>query len=103
MAQQRMQQLRMNVHNFTDIAEQLKDVHIVQDVRGLGLMVGIVCSEPVANILPHIHEKGLLVLAAGPNVIRLLPPLIVTKQEIDEAVNILQDALTSYERNFLYA
>ena len=85
------------------LAEQLKDVHIVQDVRGLGLMVGIVCSEPVANILPHIHEKGLLVLAAGPNVIRLLPPLIVTKQEIDEAVNILQDALTSYERNFLYA
>ncbi len=72
----------------------------MQDVRGLGLMIGIACSEPVANILPHIHERGLLALAAGPNVIRLLPPLIVTKEELDEAINILQEALTSYERDF---
>ncbi|SFA45737.1 acetylornithine aminotransferase apoenzyme [Anoxybacillus pushchinoensis] len=86
--------------------EQLKKVlehiHIVTHVRGLGLMVGIACNEQVTNILPHIHERGLLVLAAGPNVIRLLPPLTVTKEEIDEAVNILQEALTSYERDFLY-
>jgi acetylornithine aminotransferase len=84
------------------LKKALEHIHIVTHVRGLGLMVGIACNEQVANILPHIHERGLLVLAAGPNVIRLLPPLTVTKEEIDEAVNILQEALTSYERDFLY-
>ncbi|WP_297990630.1 acetylornithine transaminase [Anoxybacillus sp.] len=84
------------------LTKALEHIHIVTHVRGLGLMVGIACNEQVANILPHIHERGLLVLAAGPNVIRLLPPLTVTKEEIDEAVNILQEALTSYERDFLY-
>ena len=84
------------------LTKALEHIHIVTHVRGLGLMVGIACNEQVANILPHIHERGLLVLAAGSNVIRLLPPLTVTKEEIDEAVNILQEALTSYERDFLY-
>lgn len=84
------------------LKKALEHIHIVTHVRGLGLMAGIACNEQVANILPHIHERGLLVLAAGPNVIRLLPPLTVTKEEIDEAVNILQEALTSYERDFLY-
>ncbi|EMT46684.1 acetylornithine transaminase [Anoxybacillus flavithermus] len=84
------------------LKKALEHIHIVTHVRGLGLMAGIACNEQVANILPHIHERGLLVLAAGSNVIRLLPPLTVTKEEIDEAVNILQEALTSYERDFLY-
>ncbi|AGT31118.1 acetylornithine aminotransferase [Geobacillus genomosp. 3] len=66
---------------------------IVTDVRGLGLLVGIECQTDVAPLLPVIHENGLLVLSAGPKVIRLLPPLVVTKAEIDQAVDVLAAVL----------
>ncbi|MGX1900525.1 acetylornithine transaminase [Thermolongibacillus altinsuensis] len=77
------------------LTEALADVDIVHEVRGLGLMIGIACKEAVANILPKIHERGLLVLSAGPNVIRLLPPLTVTKEELNTAVQILKESLAA--------
>jgi acetylornithine/N-succinyldiaminopimelate aminotransferase len=80
------------------LTEALADVGIVHEVRGLGLMIGIACKEAVANILPKIHERGLLVLSAGPNVIRLLPPLTVTKEELNTAAQILKEALAAYNR-----
>ncbi|ANB61619.1 acetylornithine transaminase [Anoxybacteroides amylolyticum] len=73
----------------------LSESEFVKEVRGLGLLVGIECHEEVAKLIPAIHEKGLLVLTAGPNVIRLLPPLIVTQAELDEAVAILKQVITS--------
>ncbi len=75
--------------------DALAPLDIVKDVRGLGLLVGIECQTDVAPLLPLIHENGLLVLSAGPNVIRLLPPLVVTKAEIDEAVDILTNVLNN--------
>ncbi|ATA59154.1 Acetylornithine-succinyldiaminopimelate aminotransferase [Geobacillus stearothermophilus] len=75
--------------------DALASLDIVKDVRGLGLLVGIECQTDVAPLLPLIHENGLLVLSAGPNVIRLLPPLVVTKAEIDEAVDILINVLNN--------
>ncbi|WP_027408941.1 acetylornithine transaminase [Anoxybacteroides tepidamans] len=67
----------------------------VKEVRGLGLLVGIECANDVTKLIPLIHEKGLLVLTAGPNVIRLLPPLTVTKEELDAAADILKEVLAS--------
>ncbi|MGG3968645.1 aminotransferase class III-fold pyridoxal phosphate-dependent enzyme, partial [Geobacillus stearothermophilus] len=75
--------------------DALASLDIVKDVRGLGLLVGIECQTDVAPLLPLIHENGLLVLSAGPSVIRLLPPLVVTKAEIDEAVDILTNVLNN--------
>lgn len=75
--------------------DALAPLDIVKDVRGLGLLVGVECQTDVAPLLPLIHENGLLVLSAGPKVIRLLPPLVVTKAEIDEAVDILTNVLNN--------
>ncbi|WP_243385743.1 acetylornithine transaminase [Bacillus kexueae] len=63
------------------------------ELRGLGLMVGIDCHQNVNDLISTLREKGLLVLPAGPNVIRLLPPLTVTKEEIDQAVAMIQETL----------
>jgi len=63
-------------------------------VQGQGLLLGIGCG--TAEVAPYItaaEEKGLLLVGAGPNVIRLLPPLTVTKEEIDEAITILKTIL----------
>lgn len=63
-------------------------------VVGLGLLLGIVCEEEVAAYITAADEAGLLLVAAGPNVIRLLPPLTVTTEEIDQAVDILKTILS---------
>jgi acetylornithine/N-succinyldiaminopimelate aminotransferase len=76
------------------LKEELKDCSIVKEIRGLGLMIGIECSGDVSRLIKNIHTNGLLVLAAGPNVIRLLPPLIVTKEELNQAVDIIKNTLT---------
>lgn len=63
-------------------------------VQGKGLMLGLsLGGEDVASYVSALDEAGLLTVAAGPKVIRLLPPLTVSEQEIDEAVNLLKDVL----------
>jgi len=76
------------------LEEKLAGCPAVQEVRGLGLIVGIVCDRPIADLVAEIHRRGLLVVTAGPNVIRLLPNLLVTREEIDQAVDILAGVLT---------
>ena len=76
------------------LKEKLAGCPTVREVRGLGLIVGIVCDGPVAEHVAEIHRRGLLVVTAGPNVIRLLPNLLVTREEIDQAVDILAGVLT---------
>ena len=66
----------------------------VKGVRGLGLMVGIVVdAEQRAEIVAEIMDKGVLVLTAGTNVIRLLPPLTISYEEMDEALAVMQSVL----------
>ncbi len=63
-------------------------------VQGQGLLLGIGCGDTeVAPFISAAEDKGLLLVGAGPNVIRLLPPLTVSKTEIDEAVAILKTIL----------
>ncbi|MDQ6422488.1 acetylornithine transaminase [Paenibacillus sp. LHD-117] len=75
------------------LREKLADAPFVQEVRGIGLIVGIQCAGPVANVLTEAQQRGLLVISAGPNVVRLLPNLLVTHEEIDEAVSLLAELL----------
>lgn len=64
------------------------------ETKGQGLLFGIRQQGwEVANVLAKAEEAGLLTVAAGNNVLRLLPPLTVSKEEIDEAVNILKQIL----------
>jgi acetylornithine/N-succinyldiaminopimelate aminotransferase len=66
---------------------------LVREIRGKGLMIGIDCGAPVADLIAKLHEAGLLCVTAGPNVIRLLPNLLVTPAEIEEAVATLTAVL----------
>lgn len=75
------------------LTERIEDLPIVKSIRGKGMMIGIECAEEISGLIPQLIEKGLLVLAAGPTVIRLLPPLTVTKDEIDQAVSVIRDVL----------
>lgn len=65
----------------------------VRDVRGRGLMQGIQIAGDVAAVRAAAQEAGLLVVTAGEDVIRLVPPLIVQREHIDEAVSVLRHAL----------
>ena len=69
---------------------------LIKDVRGIGLMIGIEVETSPSDIQKKALDKGLLVLTAGKNVIRLLPPLIISKKEIEEGVKILEDILLNY-------
>ena len=66
---------------------------VTPGVRGAGLMVGIELDKPVAPFVSAAFERGLLVTSAGDNVIRLLPPLVVSDDEINEAVTILGEVI----------
>ncbi len=69
----------------------LIDKASVTQIRGLGLMIGIQTTADLASIVTKAREKGLIVLTAGVDVVRLLPPLTLTKEEIDRGVAILAD------------
>ena len=68
----------------------------VKEVRGRGLMLGIVLDFPAKDILPVLREKGLIALSAGEVVLRLLPPLIVKREDCDKAVRIIGAAFKEY-------
>ncbi|MCZ6885942.1 MAG: aminotransferase class III-fold pyridoxal phosphate-dependent enzyme, partial [Alphaproteobacteria bacterium] len=62
---------------------------IFQDVRGRGLMIGIVCVDDPKPLFTKLRENRLLTVLAGGNVVRMLPPLITEEEQIDEALEIL--------------
>jgi acetylornithine/LysW-gamma-L-lysine aminotransferase len=67
---------------------------LIRDVRGLGLMVGIEIRQKVAPYLTALIKRGVLALPAGLTVIRLLPPLVITREQIDSVVEALTDVLS---------
>ena len=69
----------------------------ILEVRGHGLLVGAAFDQDVAGLVTACRDVGLLVLSAGPKVLRLLPPLNVLEQEIDDALNKLGAALQAWE------
>jgi len=65
----------------------------IREIRGLGLMLGIELKEKAGPYVQQLMEKGIIVLLAGATVVRLLPPLVITKDEIDTVVAALKDTL----------
>jgi LysW-gamma-L-lysine/LysW-L-ornithine aminotransferase len=70
---------------------------IVKEVRGLGLMLGMELRYDVYGVLAKAQSKGVLVIDAGRTVVRLLPPLVITKAQIDKAVTVIGEALGEEE------
>ncbi len=79
---------------LVELLEELNSPHI-QEIRGEGLLIGVQLDIEAAQIMTKAYDKGLLVLIAGPNVLRFVPPLVISEDEIKQAVatvgEILQD------------
>jgi acetylornithine/N-succinyldiaminopimelate aminotransferase len=69
--------------------EKLADNPLVANIRSKGLLIGIELTEPAAELVNAIHEAGVLVITAGPNVIRLAPALTISKDELTEGIHTL--------------
>jgi acetylornithine/N-succinyldiaminopimelate aminotransferase len=74
---------------------------IIKDVRGQGLMLGLKCKVPNQKLLAALRAEKLLTVQAGDNVVRFLPPLIVTEAEIDEACAKLDAACVALKSGAL--
>jgi acetylornithine/LysW-gamma-L-lysine aminotransferase len=77
------------------LVERLRSLGLpkVREVRGRGLLVGLELKERVQPHLQTLLEHGLLALPAGPNVLRLLPPLVISYEQLDQVVELLGEVL----------
>ncbi len=91
--------LRQSI-NLKQKLERLKDQHptIIEDIRGSGLMMGIKCKVANTALQKAALDEKLLIIGAGDNVVRLLPPLIVTDADVTEAINKLERACVALEK-----
>ena len=83
------------------LMEKLKAIQSpnIREARGLGLMVGIEMKQKVAPYLKILQERKIIALNAGMTVIRLLPPLVITHEQIDHLVEVLTEVLTNEIQN----
>ena len=79
------------------LMEKLKKIESpnIREVRGLGLMVGIEMKQKVTPYIKILQEKKIIALNAGMTVIRLLPPLVITYEQIDHLVDVLAEVLVN--------
>lgn len=66
---------------------------IIETRRGMGLMQGLVFTQPVGSIIQKALDAGLVLINAGEKIIRFIPPLVITKEHVDEMVDILESCL----------
>lgn len=65
----------------------------VETRRGVGLMQGLVFDRPVGDIITEAMERGLVLINAGTNIIRFLPSLVITKENVDDMITILRESV----------
>ena len=87
--------------NSAILMEQLQlafqDHPKISAVRGLGMMIGIETSASLSKIVEAARQKGLIILTAGENVIRLLPPLTISREEIQQGIAILKEVFSEVD------
>ncbi|MDH3743168.1 MAG: aspartate aminotransferase family protein [Hyphomicrobiales bacterium] len=72
---------------------------VIEEIRGSGLMIGIKCQVPNTEFSAACLEQKLMTVGAGDNVVRLLPPLIVTEADLDDAVTRIEAACRQFSAN----
>ncbi|MEN6319896.1 MAG: acetylornithine transaminase [Syntrophaceae bacterium] len=81
---------------FLNRLEELKSKYsIVKDVRGSGLILGVELNIEGADIVKECMDKGVLINCTGGNVLRFVPPLVVTEKDVDAVVNVLEEVIKS--------
>ena len=69
----------------------------ISAVRGLGMMIGIETSASLSRLVEAARQKGLIILTAGENVIRLLPPLTISREEIQQGIAVLKEVFSQVD------
>lgn len=87
-----------NVHEVAPYLEQKLDELVAKydfltTRRGMGLMQGLVCTLPVGQVSAKALEQGLIIITAGADVIRMVPPLVIEKKHVDKMIEKLEKAL----------
>jgi len=89
---------RVSKHLFARGSALIEEFpHLFKETRGRGLLFGLKCQVPNADLVAAAFDAGLLCHIAGDNVLRLLPPLIVTEDHVNEAFEILRSVASVYE------
>ncbi len=83
--------------------ELRNDCKIIREVRGMGLMIGIEFRFDILNIILRVLERGVLIGDAGRNIVRLLPPLVISKEQLDSAFGVLSKTVREEENERLRA
>jgi acetylornithine/LysW-gamma-L-lysine aminotransferase len=81
----------------TKLEELRAKYKIVKEVRGLGLMLGMELRYDVRNIILKATDRGVLILDAGRNVLRFLPPLVIEKEQIDKTISVVDEVIGEEE------
>ncbi|HLH63322.1 MAG TPA: [LysW]-lysine hydrolase [Ktedonobacteraceae bacterium] len=72
---------------------------LIREIRGRGLLIGIELTCRSQPYLEKLTQRGVIALLAGPNVIRLLPPLVITQQQLDRVLDIVEEVVTAESRS----
>ena len=83
----------VSVYLEEQLDQLVKESSAVKERRGKGLMQGLVLEKPVTEVIRKGMEHGLITISAGGNVLRLVPPLVITKEHVDEMIEKLSKAL----------
>ena len=79
--------------------EELKEKHtMIREIRGKGLMIGIEMKFEVRDILMTLIKKGVLMLYSGRNILRILPPLVISEDDVTKVLHALDSTLTEEEQ-----
>ncbi len=85
---------------FREGLESLKEKHtIIREIRGKGLMIGVELKFEVRNILMNLIKEGVLMLYSGRNILRILPPLVISEEDIAKVLQTLDTVLTKEEES----
>ena len=84
---------------FREGLEKLKENHtMIREIRGKGLMIGIEMKFEVRDILMGLIKKGVLMLYSGRNILRILPPLVISEDDVTKVLHALDSILTEEEQ-----
>jgi len=78
---------------LTKLEKLVEEYDCIETARGVGLMQGLVFNVPVGDIIKRALDKGLVLINAGTNIIRFVPPLVITEKHVDDMIAILKECI----------
>ena len=84
---------RVGAYLYDRLEEVAKEYDCIKAHRGVGLMQGLVFEQPVGDIIKRAMDLGLILINAGANIIRFVPSLVITEEDVDQMISILKEAI----------